>query len=80
VHPACHRKGVGRRLVAFAEDEARRTGAHFLTVKTLGPSAQSSHYEATRRFYEAVGFLALEEFTAVWGEDNPCLLMAKPIV
>ena len=32
----------------------------------------------TRRFYEKMGFLALEE-TDLWGEDTPCLIMVKPL-
>jgi hypothetical protein len=34
-------------------------------------------YDRTRRFYEAVGFLPLEETTAFWGPDNPTLVMVK---
>jgi hypothetical protein len=45
-------------------------------VKTLGPSRPSEGYERTRRFYEARGFVALEEIHGLW-EGNPCLLMVK---
>ena len=33
-------------------------------------------YERTRRFYEARGFVALEEIHGLW-DGNPCLLMVK---
>jgi predicted N-acetyltransferase YhbS len=73
-----HRKGVGRALVQDAEQEARRQGVEFLQVKTLGTSRPSPEYEATRQFYEAVGYRPLEEFPAdeLW-PGNPCLLMVK---
>lgn len=73
-----HRRGVGRRLLAAVEDDLRAGGARFLTVKTLGRAEPSEEYDRTRRFYEAVGFVDLEEF--VEGELWPhhaCLLMVK---
>jgi len=54
-------------------------GARFLTVKTRGPSAPYEPYDRTRRFYQALGFAALEETTAYWGPENPTLVMAKAI-
>jgi ribosomal protein S18 acetylase RimI-like enzyme len=33
----------------------------------------------TRRFYEAIGFEPIEEFPTMWGNDNPCLLLVKPL-
>ena len=78
VRPHFHRRGVGRRLVEAAKVWARNGGRRFLTVKTLGPSRPSEEYAATRRFYEAVGFLPLEELEGVW-PGNPCLLMLLPL-
>ena len=49
-----------------------------LEVKTLGPSHPDPGYARTRRVYEKMGFLALEE-TDLWGEDTPCLIMGKPL-
>ena len=48
-----------------------------LQVKTLGPSHPDVHYARTRSFYEALGFIGLEETTTFWGEANPCLIMVK---
>jgi hypothetical protein len=48
-------------------------------VKTLGPSHPDVHYARTRSFYEALGFIGLEETTAFWGEANPCLIMVKAL-
>jgi coenzyme F420-0:L-glutamate ligase/coenzyme F420-1:gamma-L-glutamate ligase len=48
-------------------------------VKTLGPSRESRGFGATRAFYEAVGFVALEELHGLWGEDNPALILVKDV-
>jgi ribosomal protein S18 acetylase RimI-like enzyme len=72
-----HRRGIGRRLVLDAEAELRRRGTEYLHVKTRGPSAPDPGYDATRRFYEALGFRGIDETTAIWGPDDPCLLMVK---
>ncbi|MCT1558016.1 GNAT family N-acetyltransferase [Helcobacillus massiliensis] len=71
--------GVGTALMAAIEADARERGVALLEVKTLGASHPDKGYAKTRRFYEKVGFLPLEE-TDLWGEDNPCLFMVKPLV
>jgi len=77
VLPEHHRHGIGTALVEDAENLLRVMGVEYLQVKTLGPSEPSEHYAATRRFYESRGFRPLEELTAIWGEENPCLIMVK---
>jgi GNAT superfamily N-acetyltransferase len=67
--------GLGRALVDAAAAEARREGRPFLTVKTRGPSIPYQPYEETRAFYQACGFLPLEEIVEIWGPENPALLM-----
>lgn len=79
VLPEMHGRGIGRRLVLSADGEARCLGKAYLLVRTLGPSRPSNHYARTRRFYDRSGFLALEESLEVWGPDNPCLFMIRPI-
>ena len=79
VERARRRAGIGRALVAAAEARAREEGRVFLTVKTRGPSIPYAPYEETRRFYEGVGFVGLEEFNEIWGPENPCLFMAKAL-
>lgn len=74
-----HRRGIGRRLVGAAARLAAAQGALFLTVKTLAPSRPDPNYAATRLFYEAMGFLPIEEFPTLWNADNPCLLMLRPL-
>jgi GNAT superfamily N-acetyltransferase len=72
-HQGC---GLGTALVAAAEGYLREQGVEYLQVKTLGPSRPSQAYERTRGFYEARGFVPLEELHGLW-EGNPCLLMVK---
>lgn len=77
VKRAWHRRGIGRVLIEAAARHALSQGARFLTVKTLSPSHPDPNYAATRLFYEAVGFLPIEEFPTLWSADNPCLLMLR---
>jgi coenzyme F420-0:L-glutamate ligase/coenzyme F420-1:gamma-L-glutamate ligase len=80
VQRAQHRKGIGRALVAAAESWCRVRGIPYLHVKTLGPSRPDpGGYDATRAFYEAVGFVALEELHGLWDENNPTLVLVKDV-
>jgi coenzyme F420-0:L-glutamate ligase/coenzyme F420-1:gamma-L-glutamate ligase len=74
-----HRQGLGGALVAAAEAWCRANGVRYLQVKTLGPSRDSRGYARTRAFYEALGFVALEELHGLWDEDNPTLLLVKDV-
>ncbi len=79
VHPSRHRTGIGTALLARAEEELRAGGVRYLQVKTLGPSYEDAEYARTRAFYEARGFVPIEEFIGFWSEDNPMLLMVKAL-
>jgi GNAT superfamily N-acetyltransferase len=74
-----HRRGIGRVLIEAAVELAISKGVRFLTVKTLAPSNDDPNYARTRLFYEAVGFLPIEEFPTLWGPENPCLFMLRLI-
>ena len=74
-----HRRGLGRALVAAAESWCRANGIRFLHVKTLGPTRPDEGYAATRSFYEAMGFVALEELHGLWDEGNPALILVKDV-
>ena len=76
VRRARHRQGIGTALLGVAEDYLRARGVEYLQVKTLGPSDPDAGYARTRAFYEARGFVPLEEMHTLW-EQNPCLLMVK---
>jgi GNAT superfamily N-acetyltransferase len=77
--PAHHRRGIGRALIGAAEAHARERGLQYLTVKTLGPSRPNAAYAATRAFYQAQGFVPLEELRDLWDAANPCLILIKPV-
>ena len=75
-----HRGGIGRRLVGALESEiARRPDVTLFHVKTRGPSQPDAGYERTRRFYEALGFQPLFETEALWGPQDPALVMVRPV-
>jgi coenzyme F420-0:L-glutamate ligase/coenzyme F420-1:gamma-L-glutamate ligase len=79
VRRARHRRGIGRALVAEAERWCRARGIRYLHVKTLGPSRPDREYGATRAFYDALGFVALEELHGLWDEENPALILIKDV-
>ena len=77
VRPELHGRGLGSELLQVAEAYLRNRGVEFFHVRTLGPSHPSERYAATRAFYQARGFVPLQELQGVWGEDNPCLILVK---
>lgn len=79
IRTEAHRRGIGRGLIAQAEAWCQMRGIQYLQVKTLGPSHSDTYFARTRSFYEAMGFIPLEEIKEIWDEDNPCLIMIKKI-
>jgi coenzyme F420-0:L-glutamate ligase / coenzyme F420-1:gamma-L-glutamate ligase len=79
VRRANHRAGLGRALLEEAESWCRARGVRYLHVKTLGPSRSSRCYDATRKFYQAMGFVPLEELHGLWDEENPTLVLVKDV-
>ena len=75
VRPEWHRKGIGQALVTQAREFCLGNGNRFLTVKTRSPSRPDPGYLKTLAFYEAVGFVAIEEFPLLWNPENPALMM-----
>ena len=75
-----HRQGIGRRLVGAHEAEIdRRPEVTLFHVKTRGPSQPDPGYERTRHFYESLGFEPLFETEALWGPQDPALVMVRPV-
>lgn len=66
-----HRKGIGRALFLAAKTAARKAGFSFLQVKTVRMGVYPE-YDATNRFYLALGFKEFEVMPEFWGEENPC--------
>lgn len=79
VKRAWHRRGIGRALVEAVVGFAISQSLRFLTVKTLSPSHSDANYARTRLFYEAVGFVPVEELPTLWGLEIPCLLMLRSL-
>jgi ribosomal protein S18 acetylase RimI-like enzyme len=79
VHPAYHRRGVGRAMLQHLESELARRGVEFLQVKTLSASRPDVGYDKTRAFYLAYGFRPLEEFPLLWDSANPALQLVKSV-
>ena len=79
VRPEWRRRGIGTELIDAAIDFERERGTALLTVKTLGVSENDPFYAETRAFYEAMGFLAVEEVPNYWNGTHAMLLMAKPL-
>jgi 2-polyprenyl-3-methyl-5-hydroxy-6-metoxy-1,4-benzoquinol methylase len=79
VRPERHRRGIGRTLLHHLELEARAQGGRWLHVKTLAPSHPDPYYARTRAFYQAMGFTPLFESTALWGPENPTVVLVKPL-
>jgi ribosomal protein S18 acetylase RimI-like enzyme len=79
IAPELHRRGLGTRLVSAALERCRQAGRRYLTVKTLSERHPDPHYARTRRFYEKMGFVALEELPELWGVENPCLYMVRDV-
>ena len=77
IRSEAHRQGMGRALVAAAEEYLREHRVEYLQVKTLAALHPDPYYARTREFYTAVGFRPLEVFTELWGKENPCLLLVK---
>ena len=71
-----HGDGLGTALLRVAEEYLRKREIEYLQVKTLGPCDPDPGYARTRAFYEARGFVPLEEIHGLW-EANPCLLLVK---
>ena len=68
---ARHRTGAGRALVEAAKQTAREAGYAFMQVKTV-QMGKYAEYDATNRFYLAMGFREFEVFLHLWDEWNPC--------
>ena len=73
-----HRSGVGRAIFQRAKEMAKTSGYSFLQVKTV-EMGHYAEYDATNRFYLALGFKELEVFPTLWDEWNPCQIYVMAI-
>lgn len=73
-----HRCGTGSAMFAAFCEYARQQGYRYAQVKTVA-AGHYPEYDATRMFYEHLGFVALEVFPTLWDECNPCLIMVMAL-
>ncbi|KQC06387.1 MAG: hypothetical protein APR54_01745 [Candidatus Cloacimonas sp. SDB] len=73
------RLGIGKTMQFQLEKILRKTKVKYLTVKTLSSKHPDKNYAGTRKFYQAQDFLPLEEFSDLWGVNNPCLFLVKSL-
>jgi GNAT superfamily N-acetyltransferase len=74
-----HRRGTGRALIEALSGRLGDDGVRLLLVKTLSANGDSEHYDRTRAFYLAMGFLPLQEMPELWDAENPALLLVRPL-
>ncbi len=65
------RQGIGKALFLAAKRYAVDAGYSFMQVKTVKQGIYRE-YDATNRFYRAMGFCEFEVFPDLWDEQNPC--------
>jgi len=71
--------GLGRSLLHAVKRFARSRDYEIVSLLTLGPESQSSHYAETVEFYLAVGFWRVKELHInEWG-GAPALVMAASV-
>ncbi len=73
-----HGNGIGRALIDYVAEQAKKQFCEYLMVKTIGTSSPDKNYAQTREFYPKVGFRPLAEFDSIW-PGYPYLLMIKKI-
>ena len=72
-------QGHGTALVDDLARRLRDEGVVLLLAKTLSDREDPGPaYAATRAFYLARGFVPVIELD-IWGPENPCQLLAKPV-
>lgn len=59
-------KGIGAKLLTFAEDDIRAQGGRLLVVET----STTAHYEPTRRFYLKHGYTAAAEIPDFYADGD----------
>lgn len=75
VAPDEQRKGLGRRLMARAEDTMKKTGARRIYVDT----SSSDKYEATRAFYRRTGYAQTAVLPGFYREGDGKIIFIKEL-
>lgn len=73
VHPAHRGRGIGKRLIAVCEREARRRGCGRMALEVREDNRRA------RRFYERLGYHTVERLPAYYQDGTDGLRMVKPL-
>ena len=66
-------RGLGGKLLAFAEDDVRTLGGRLLVVET----STTEHYEPTRRFYLRHGYTAAAQIPDFYADGDGMAVFTK---
>lgn len=69
--------GMGRQLMEHAFHYCEQNDIDVLEVKTADYSDPDVKYIATRKFYEKMGFVALDTIEKYWADGTPVLIMVR---
>jgi ribosomal protein S18 acetylase RimI-like enzyme len=79
VHASHRHHGIGRALVDRLCQDLAAEGRRLLLVLTVSPSdpgwEPADGYQATRAFYQAVGFVLARDLPRLWPNDTAVLLV-----
>ena len=82
VHASHRHHGIGRALINRLCEDLVAEGRRLLLVLTVSPSDPGweppDGYQATRAFYQAVGFVLARDLPGLWPNDTAVLLV-KPL-
>jgi N-acetylglutamate synthase-like GNAT family acetyltransferase len=78
VLPDQRRRGIGKQLLNHVEENTTTPETKLLHMKTLAPSDPDPNYAETRAFWESRGYMPMDAHL-LWGNENPCQVMVKPI-
>ncbi len=73
VDPGCHRRGIGRWLVAALEERLRRDGQRLVVVDTSSTGA----FAAARAFYARAGYEEAARIRDFWAEGDDKVTFRK---
>lgn len=80
VLPEYQHYGIGKALYKIVEEYFVLRGCKYVIVETLSDTVEFEPYAQTRKFYSSIGFEPLVTLTEMWDEENPCLIMFKPLI
>ncbi|TDW15253.1 GNAT family N-acetyltransferase [Kribbella kalugense] len=76
VDPSARRQGIGSQLAHEVMGELRATGVKVVELKTLDAAVDYKPYEATRAFWERMGFVQIDTIDPLpgWNPGNPAAI------